>query len=83
MEYLNSLTSNPSYELQLPYGTYIAAKMNAEVGTDYDNNEMVNLVPLITSEVMRMGHYRERNGEVLTCQDLSVKPMMVATITPF
>ena len=42
MEYLNSLTSNPSYELQLPYGTYIAAKMNAEVGTDYDINKMVN-----------------------------------------
>lgn len=42
MEYLNSLTSNPSYELQLPYGTYIAAKMNAEVGTDYDVNKMVN-----------------------------------------
>ncbi len=36
MEYLNSLTSNPSYELQLPYGTLVAAKMNAEIGTSYD-----------------------------------------------
>ncbi|GLR17140.1 LamG-like jellyroll fold domain-containing protein [Portibacter lacus] len=42
MEYLNSLTSNPSYELMLPYGTYVAAKMNAEVGTNYDIEKMVN-----------------------------------------
>ena len=42
MEYLNSLTSNPSYELQLPCGVYIAAKMNAELGTNYDINKMLN-----------------------------------------
>jgi hypothetical protein len=42
MEYLNSLTSNPSYELQLPYGVYTAAKMNAELGTNYDVNKMLN-----------------------------------------
>ncbi|MEO6132124.1 MAG: laminin G, partial [Saprospiraceae bacterium] len=36
MEYLTNLGSNPSYELQLPYGAYIAAKMNAEIGTKYD-----------------------------------------------
>ncbi|MBK9256791.1 MAG: T9SS type A sorting domain-containing protein [Saprospiraceae bacterium] len=42
MEYLNSLTSNPSYELQLPYGAYIAAKMNAEVGTNYNTEKLVN-----------------------------------------
>jgi len=36
MEYLNTLGNNPSYELQLPYGAYIAAKMNAEIGTTYD-----------------------------------------------
>lgn len=42
MEYLNSLTINPSYELQLPYGAYTAAKMNAETGTRYDVPKMVN-----------------------------------------
>lgn len=42
MEYLNSLSSNPSYELQLPYGVYSAAKMNAELGTSYDIQKMVN-----------------------------------------
>ena len=42
MEYLNGLTSNPSYELQLPYGAYVAAKMNAEIGTKYNIEKMVN-----------------------------------------
>jgi hypothetical protein len=42
MEFLNGLTSNPSYELQLPYGTYVAARMNAEIGTNYDIEKMVN-----------------------------------------
>lgn len=42
MEYLSSLNGNPSYELQLPYGTYVAAKMNAELGTKYDIEKMVN-----------------------------------------
>ncbi len=36
MEYLNSLSENPAYEIQLPYGVYAAARMNAEIGTDYD-----------------------------------------------
>jgi len=35
MEFLNGLGSNPSYELQLPFGAYIAARMNAEIGTKY------------------------------------------------
>lgn len=39
MEFLDEWTQNPSYELQLPYGTYIAAKMNAELGTNYDIEE--------------------------------------------
>ncbi|MBI5916909.1 MAG: hypothetical protein HY842_16160 [Bacteroidetes bacterium] len=30
MESLNGLTSNPSYELQLPYGMYVAAKLNGD-----------------------------------------------------
>ncbi|HMG15575.1 MAG TPA: LamG-like jellyroll fold domain-containing protein, partial [Saprospiraceae bacterium] len=42
MEFLNGLTSNPSYELQLPYGTYTAARMNAELGTNYDIEKMIN-----------------------------------------
>ncbi|MEJ2618057.1 MAG: hypothetical protein P8Z35_24080, partial [Ignavibacteriaceae bacterium] len=42
MEFLNSLTSNPSYELQLSYGVYDAAKMNAELGTNYDIEKMIN-----------------------------------------
>jgi hypothetical protein len=33
---------NPSYELQLPYGAYIAARMNAELGTTYDIGKIVN-----------------------------------------
>jgi hypothetical protein len=42
MDFLNSMSSNPSYELQLPYGIYAAAKMNAELGTKYDIEKMVN-----------------------------------------
>ncbi|MEW6062662.1 MAG: laminin G, partial [Bacteroidota bacterium] len=36
MEFLNSLSLNPSYELQLAYGALTAARMNAELGTMYD-----------------------------------------------
>lgn len=42
MEFLNGLENNPAYELQLPYGALAAAKMNADVGTDYDLGKMVN-----------------------------------------
>ncbi len=42
MEFLSGLSTNPSYELQLPYGTYTAAKMNAELGTNYDIEKMLN-----------------------------------------
>ena len=35
-------SANPSYELQLPYGTYIAARMNAEIGTSYDITKMLH-----------------------------------------
>lgn len=42
MDFLNSLTSNPSYELQLAYGVQAAAKMNAIEGTDYDIEKMFN-----------------------------------------
>ncbi len=42
MEFLSGLPTNPSYELQLSYGTYLAARMNAELGTTYDVSKMVN-----------------------------------------
>lgn len=42
MEFLNNRSSNPAYELQLPYGVYTAARMNAEVGTNYDIDKMIN-----------------------------------------
>lgn len=42
LEFLNSYAGNPSYELQLPYGVYTAARMNAELGTTYDIEKMVN-----------------------------------------
>lgn len=42
LEFLNDWPANPSYELQLPYGTYTAARMNAELGTSYDIEKMLN-----------------------------------------
>ncbi len=42
IEFLNNWPANPSYELQLPYGTLAAARMNAELGTNYDIEKMVN-----------------------------------------
>lgn len=42
MEFLNGLNSNPAYELQLPYGVYNAARMNAELGTNYDVQKMLD-----------------------------------------
>ena len=42
IEFLSNWTANPSYELQLPYGTYTAARMNAELGTKYDVEKMLN-----------------------------------------
>ncbi len=42
MEFLNNHDANPSYELQLPYGAYAAACMNAEIGTNYDLDKILN-----------------------------------------
>lgn len=42
MEFLSNWSTNPSYELQLPYGVYTAARMNAELGTNYDVEKMLN-----------------------------------------
>jgi hypothetical protein len=41
MEFLVNLSANPSYELQLPYGAYAAAKMNAEIGTEYNIEKLL------------------------------------------
>jgi len=42
LEFLNNWGTNPSYELQLPYGVYAAARMNAELGTSYDIYKLTN-----------------------------------------
>ncbi|MGB5846927.1 MAG: hypothetical protein WBH40_00475, partial [Ignavibacteriaceae bacterium] len=42
MEFLNELNSNPSYELQLAYGVYLSARMNAQIGTTYDVEKLIN-----------------------------------------
>ena len=42
MESLLAYSTNPSYELQLPYATYLAARMNAELGTTYDVAKLMN-----------------------------------------
>jgi len=42
LEFLSDWESNPSYEIQLPYGVYAAARMNAELGTTYDVEKMIN-----------------------------------------
>jgi hypothetical protein len=42
MESLLVYATNPSYELQLPYGTVTAARMNAELGTSYDITKLLN-----------------------------------------
>ncbi len=42
MEFLNGWNTNPSYELQLAYGVYTAARMNAELGTTYNIPKLLN-----------------------------------------
>jgi hypothetical protein len=42
IEFLNEWQNNPCYELQLPYGAYTAARINAELGTDYNIQKLVN-----------------------------------------
>lgn len=42
LEFLDAYAGNPSYELQLPYGVYAAARINAESGTQYNIEKMVN-----------------------------------------
>lgn len=42
MEFLQERDINPFYEVLLPFGAYIAARMNAELGTDYDVQKLLN-----------------------------------------
>jgi len=42
MDFLVNLNTNPSYELQLPYGTLAAARMNALEGTNYPLQKLLD-----------------------------------------
>jgi hypothetical protein len=42
MSFLQGRRSSPFYEVLLPYGAYIAARMNAELGRDYDVLKLLN-----------------------------------------
>ncbi len=42
ISYLSGINFNPAYEIELPYGTLVAAKMNAELGTNYNIQKMIN-----------------------------------------
>ncbi|MCD8177779.1 MAG: hypothetical protein LUE98_10245 [Tannerellaceae bacterium] len=42
LDFLQTWTKNPSYELQLPYGIVTAARMNATEGTNYDLDKFLN-----------------------------------------
>ncbi|MDO9574979.1 MAG: T9SS type A sorting domain-containing protein [bacterium] len=42
LQWLTSLTYNPLYEILLPYGAYTAARMNGELGRNYDIHKLIN-----------------------------------------
>lgn len=42
MKALNAEKINPTYELLMPFGAYLAARMNAEEGTDFDVPKMLD-----------------------------------------
>jgi hypothetical protein len=42
MDYYHRLDKNPYYEMSISFGPYIAAMMNAELGTGYDPNKYIN-----------------------------------------
>ncbi|WP_069660953.1 hypothetical protein [Arcticibacter eurypsychrophilus] len=42
MKALESQQINPTYELLMPFGAYMAARMNAEQGTNFDVQKMLN-----------------------------------------
>ncbi len=61
MDFLQDWTQNPSYEIQMPYGVYAAARMNAELGTAYNVEKMVNWV-FNESDVRNWGVISDRWG---------------------
>ena len=63
MEFLDNWFTNPSYELQLPYGAYIAARMNAELGTTYDIEKLVNWCFTTNGNVRNWGATLGKWGE--------------------
>ncbi len=42
LDFLQGWTTNPSYEIQLPYGIATATRMNAVEGTNYNVDKMLN-----------------------------------------
>lgn len=42
MHALENQKTNPTYELMMPFGAYLAARMNAEVGTQFDVQKMLH-----------------------------------------
>jgi hypothetical protein len=42
MQFLQNRVENPFYEILLPYGAYAAARMNAEIGRNYDVQKFLN-----------------------------------------
>lgn len=41
-DYLANRETNPLYEIDLPFGAYVAARLNAEQGTNYDTGRLIN-----------------------------------------
>lgn len=44
LEYYENTSSNPDYEILMPFGAYTAARMNAEHGRNYDVQKLVRWV---------------------------------------
>jgi hypothetical protein len=42
MRFLNERKANPYYEVLMPYGAYLAARMNGEFGRSYDVEKFIN-----------------------------------------
>lgn len=53
LDFLQNWTTNPSYEIQLPYGIATATRMNAVEGTNYDIDKMLNWTFSSGSETLR------------------------------
>ncbi len=54
MDYYEQLDKNPYYEMSISFGPYIAARMNAEAGTNYDPGRYINW--LIKGSDVRRGY---------------------------